>query len=163
MGERKKVLVVDDMAISLSVTEQALRQHYEVITVNSGGRALRYMKKERPDLILLDIRMDQMDGIETLKEIRNLPNGADIPVIMLTAQSDKATVIETAKLGIYDYMLKPFAPQELLSRVRGVLEPDKEAAAALVAAAAADLPLVSGASPKPGPQTAPAAEVSDPG
>lgn len=107
--------------------------------------------------------MDQMDGIETLKEIRNLPNGADIPVIMLTAQSDKATVIETAKLGIYDYMLKPFAPQELLSRVRGVLEPDKEAAAALVAAAAADLPLVSGASPKPGPQTAPAAEVSDPG
>ena len=66
MGERKKVLVVDDVAISLSVTEQALREHYEVITVNSGGRALRYMKKERPDLILLDIRMDQMDGIETL-------------------------------------------------------------------------------------------------
>ncbi|MCI9071827.1 MAG: response regulator [Lachnospiraceae bacterium] len=153
MGERKKVLVVDDVAISLSVTEQALREHYEVITVNSGDRALRYMKKDRPDLILLDIRMDQMDGIETLKAIRKLPNGANIPVIMLTAQSDRATVIETAKLGIYDYMLKPFAPQELLSRVRGVLEPDKEAAAALVAAAAADLPPTSMAPAK----TAPAA------
>lgn len=123
MSNRKKVLVVDDVAISLSVTEQALREHYEVITVNSGDRALRYLKKEKPDLILLDIRMDKMDGIETLKEIRKIDNRADIPVIMLTAQSDKASVLETARLGIYDYMLKPFAPQELLKRVQGALDP----------------------------------------
>lgn len=121
MSDRKKVLVVDDVAISLSVTEQALREHYEVITVNSGNRALRYLRKEKPDLILLDIRMDDMDGIETLKAIREMDNRADIPVIMLTAQSDKASVLETAKLGIYDYMLKPYAPQELLNRVQGAL------------------------------------------
>lgn len=122
MAVRKKVLVVDDVAISLSVAEQALREEYDVITVNSGSRALRYLKKERPDLILLDIRMDDMDGIETLKEIRKMDNRADIPVIMLTGQNEKASVLEAAKLGIYDYMLKPFAAQDLLSRVQGALK-----------------------------------------
>lgn len=122
MEDRKKVLVVDDVAISLSVTEQALRDYYEVVTVNSGDRALRYLKKDRPDLILLDVRMDRMDGIETLREIRKLENGKDIPVIMLTAQNDKNTVLESAQLGIYDYMLKPFAAQELLIRIRGALQ-----------------------------------------
>lgn len=122
MADRKKVLVVDDVAISLSVAEQALREEYDVVTVNSGSRALRYLRKERPDLILLDIRMDDMDGIETLKEIRKMDNRADIPVIMLTGQNEKASVLEAAKLGIYDYMLKPFAAQDLLSRVQGALK-----------------------------------------
>ena len=122
MAGRKKVLVVDDVAISLSVAEQALREDYEVVTVNSGSRALRYLRKERPDLILLDIRMDDMDGIQTLKEIRKMDNRADIPVIMLTGQNEKASVLEAAKLGIYDYMLKPFAAQDLLSRVQGALK-----------------------------------------
>lgn len=122
MADRKKVLVVDDVAISLSVAEQALREDYDVVTVNSGSRALRYLRKERPDLILLDIRMDDMDGIETLKEIRKMDNRADIPVIMLTGQNEKALVLEAAKLGIYDYMLKPFAAQDLLSRVQGALK-----------------------------------------
>lgn len=121
MSDRKKVLVVDDVAVSLSVTEQALREEYEVITINSGNRALRYLKRERPDLILLDIRMDDMDGIETLKAIREMQNGADIPVIMLTGKSDRTSVLETAKLGIYDYMLKPFAAQDLLHRVESAL------------------------------------------
>lgn len=122
MADRKKVSVVDDVAISLSVAEQALREDYDVVTVNSGSRALRYLRKERPDLILLDIRMDDMDGIETLKEIRKMDNRADIPVIMLTGQNEKASVLEAAKLGIYDYMLKPFAAQDLLSRVQGALK-----------------------------------------
>lgn len=122
MADRKKVLVVDDVAISLSVTEQALREDYDVVTVNSGSRALRYLRKERPDLILLDIRMDDMDGIQTLKEIRKMDNRADVPVIMLTGQNEKTSVLEAAKLGIYDYMLKPFAAQELLSRVQSALK-----------------------------------------
>ena len=75
MGERKKVLVVDDVAISLSVTEQALREHFEVITVNSGGRALRYMKKERPDLILSFIGKNNMMAILTAF-------GLKIPVVI---------------------------------------------------------------------------------
>lgn len=118
MAERKRILVVDDVAISLSAIENTLKGIYEVITVNSGARALRYLDKEKPDLILLDIHMAHKDGIETLREMRNLKNGQDVPVIMLTSAHDRSSVIATKKLGIYDYVLKPFNPDELLSRIK---------------------------------------------
>ena len=98
---------------------------YEVITVNSGVRALRYLKNEKPDLILLDIKMEGKDGIETLKELRAMENGAKIPVIMLTSKNDKGSLIETAKLGIYDYLLKPFDTEDLHYRIRRALEKSK--------------------------------------
>jgi len=118
---KKKILAVDDVAVNLSVIEQTLRGKYDVVTVNSGTRALKYLKKERPDLILLDIRMENKDGIETLRELRALHNGADIPVIMLTSAQDKDSVIESTKLGIYDYVLKPFVPRDLLLRIQAAL------------------------------------------
>ena len=76
----------------------------------------------RPDLILLDIQMSPKDGIETLAEIRKMNGGADIPVIMLTGVEDKETVLASAKLGICDYLLKPFSAEELLKRIRRVFE-----------------------------------------
>ncbi|MBO5460062.1 MAG: response regulator [Lachnospira sp.] len=122
MERKMRILVVDDSAVSLATVEQKLKDLYEVITVNSGVRALRYLKNERPDLILLDIKMEGKDGIETLKELREMKNGADIPVIMLTSKNDKGSLIETAKLGIYDYLLKPFDTQDLHKRIRRALE-----------------------------------------
>lgn len=122
MEKKRKILVVDDSSINLAVVEQTLRGKYDVITVNSGTRALRYLENERPDLILLDIRMAQKDGIETLKEIRFMRNGADIPVIMLTSRRDRETVVETTKLGVYDYVLKPFEPEGLHARIQAALE-----------------------------------------
>lgn len=65
--------------------------------------------------------MADMDGIQTLKEIRALENGADVPVIMLTSLGDKGSIVETQKLGICDYVLKPFDPQELRSRIEKAL------------------------------------------
>lgn len=118
---RMRILVVDDSVINLASVEQKLKDRYEVVTANSGERALRYLKNEKPDLILLDIRMAEMDGIETLKEIREMEGGADIPVIMLTSQGDKGSIVETQKLGICDYVLKPFDPQELRSRIEKAL------------------------------------------
>lgn len=120
--EKKKILAVDDVAVNLSVIEQALRDKYEVITVNSGARALRYLQKERPDLILMDIRMENKDGIQTLREIRALPNGDGIPVIMLTSAQDRDSVLASTKLGIYDYVVKPFIPQDLTFRIQAALE-----------------------------------------
>ena len=99
-----------------------LEKYYEVITVNSGVRALRYLERVKPDLILLDIRMTPKNGFETLREIRDMKDRADIPVIMLTAMEDKDSVMEGITLGISDYILKPFAPDDLLSRIRRVLE-----------------------------------------
>jgi len=120
--EKQKILAVDDVAVNLSVIEQALRDKYEVITVNSGARALRYLQKERPDLILMDIRMEQKDGIETLREIRTMPNGAGIPVIMLTSAQDRDSVLASTQLGVYDYVVKPFIPQDLTFRIQAALE-----------------------------------------
>lgn len=67
-----------------------------MIPVNSGARALQYLKREKPDLILLDIQMAQKDGIETLREIRQMDRCTDIPVIMLTSKQDKTAVVETS-------------------------------------------------------------------
>ncbi len=119
---RKKILAVDDISLNLSKVEQALKSKYEVIAMNSGKRALNYLVRQKPDLILLDIRMDNMDGIQTLREIRTMEHCADIPVIMLTAKRDRETVLESAALGILDYIVKPFDPHELLERVGIALE-----------------------------------------
>ena len=118
---KMSILVVDDSIINLSAVEQKLKDRYDVATANSGDKALRYLKNEKPDLILLDIKMDNMDGIETLKQIREMENGTDIPVIMLTARGDKRSIVETQRLGICDYVLKPFDPKELRLRIEKAL------------------------------------------
>ena len=122
---KKCILAVDDAAFILSRITDALVGRYDVVTVNSGVRALRYLEKNKPDLILLDIRMPLRDGFEILREIRTMEDGADIPVVMLTGMEDKRYVMESIKLGIRDYVLKPFDPNDLLARVQRILEPDK--------------------------------------
>ncbi len=124
---RKQILAVDDTAITLSRISDVLQKYYEVITVNSGMRAIKYLQTEKPDLILLDIRMNPKDGLETLREIRSMSDRSDIPVIMLTGAEDKKTVIESARLGICDYILKPFVDEDLLSRVRRAIGSDGQA------------------------------------
>lgn len=126
-GDSKKcILAVDDSAIVLSRIESTLCNDYEVVTVNSGARALKYLKEEKPDLILMDIRMAQKDGIETLRDIRNMDECKDIPVIMLTGVETKDSVLESARLGIRDYILKPFYNDELLKRIRRVFEQEEQ-------------------------------------
>ncbi|MCI8687765.1 MAG: response regulator [Lawsonibacter sp.] len=123
---KKCILAVDDAVIVLRRIVDALEEFYDVVTVNSGVRALKYLEKEKPDLILLDIRMMPKDGIETLQEIRLMEDRADIPVIMLTGVEDKEFVMEGIKLGICDYILKPFFPDDLLERIQRALESSGE-------------------------------------
>ena len=115
-------LAVDDAATILSRIKDTLGKYYDVVTVNSGVRALRYLEKVKPDLILLDIRMTPKNGFDTLREIRDMEDRADIPVIMLTTVEDRNSVLEGITLGISDYILKPFTPDDLLSRIRRVLD-----------------------------------------
>lgn len=122
MKTKLRILAVDDSAINLASIEQELKAEYEVITVNSGSRALQYLKSETPDLILLDVQMTSMDGLETLKEIREMKNGPSIPVIMLTAKNDRTTFLESTKLGIYDYIVKPFRAGDLQERILRTLK-----------------------------------------
>ena len=122
MAEKQKILAVDDNSISLATIEQALKEKYEVIPLNSGIRALQFLKKNRPDLILLDVQMASKDGVETLREIREMENCRDIPVIMLTSQSDKHTVMESFMVGADNYILKPFAVKDLHERIESLLK-----------------------------------------
>lgn len=121
-NNKMRILAVDDNIINLATIEQELKDKYDVVTVNSGARAIRFLNKEKPDLILLDVQMALMDGIETLKEIRTMEGGALIPVIMLTSKKDRETVIEGTKLGIMDYVLKPFDSQDLHARIDRALK-----------------------------------------
>ena len=123
---RKRILAVDDAATILLRITDILEKYYDVVTVNSGARALRFLEQEKPDLILLDIRMVPKDGFETLRNIRAMEDRADIPVIMLTGVEDRKSVLEGIKLGICDYVLKPFAPDDLLDRIRRALDPGKQ-------------------------------------
>ena len=111
---------MDDDIIVLTRISSILRNDYDLVTVNSGMRALKYLELEKPDLILLDVRMMQQDGIETLRKIRNMEECKDIPVIMLTGVESREIVVESAKLGVCDYLLKPFSSVELLKRVSRV-------------------------------------------
>ena len=122
MKNKLKVLAVDDNSISLAAIEQELKDTYEVIPLNSGVRALQYLKREKPDLILLDIQMEGKDGIETLKDIREMEECKNIPVIMLTSIKDKDIVLESAKLRVEDYIVKPFNKLDLRERVERVLK-----------------------------------------
>ena len=125
-NSKKCILAVDDSAIILTRISNTLSKDYEVVTVNSGMRALRYLKEEKPDLIVMDIKMAQMDGIETLREIRTMEDREDIPVIMLTGVEDKDVVVESARLGIDDYILKPFYSDELIKRIRRVIDQEEQ-------------------------------------
>ncbi len=123
---KKRILAVDDDIIVLTRISSILRNDYDLVTVNSGMRALKYLELEKPDLILLDVRMMQQDGIETLRKIRNMEECKDIPVIMLTGVESREIVVESAKLGVCDYLLKPFSSVELLKRVSRVFGQEEQ-------------------------------------
>lgn len=114
---KMRILAVDDNTVNLATLEQELQGEYEVIPMLSGKRAIRYLYCEKVDLILLDVQMPIMNGIETLQQIRNMDSGATVPVIFLTAMKDKDTVIQGSKLGIMDYVTKPFDSDDLKYRI----------------------------------------------
>ncbi|MBQ7704141.1 MAG: response regulator [Selenomonadaceae bacterium] len=113
------VLVVDDDEMNLHVAKMILEKKLpcRVITADSGEKCLEILKSQNVRVILLDVMMPEMDGIETLQEIRYHEKLEDIPVIMLTASLDKDNIKKAAALGVKDYVRKPFMPNELIERV----------------------------------------------
>lgn len=118
------ILVVDDNKTNLQLVKQVLSKKYSVIPVLSGKVALQYLRKKKPDLILLDLLMPDMDGREFLKAMKDLPNGDHVPVIILTADTDKDTEVECLKLGAADFIRKPFVPEVMISRIEKTMELD---------------------------------------
>ncbi|MDE7251469.1 MAG: response regulator [Acetatifactor sp.] len=120
--EKAIILAVDDNAVNLATIEQTLEDEYDVIPMIAGARAIKYLSRAQADLMLLDVQMPDMDGIQTLEEIRKLDNGQTLPVIFLTAANDEDVAQQGNRLGIVDYIVKPFDGADLKRRIRQVLE-----------------------------------------
>jgi DNA-binding response OmpR family regulator len=118
---KKKILVVDDEEDILHFLELVLREKgYEVATASSGHEALTRAQIARPDLILLDIMMPQMDGWEVLKLLRVDDVTSDIPVAMLSARTEAKDRVQGLQEGAVDYICKPFSLQDLLAKIEAI-------------------------------------------
>src|SRR5438045_3540674 len=119
----KKILAVDDERHIIRLVEVNLqRAGYEVVTAYDGREALEKVKSEKPDLVVLDVMMPYMDGFEVLKNLKQDPVTAEIPVIMLTAKAQDADVFRGWQSGVDCYLTKPFNPMELLTFVKRIFE-----------------------------------------
>ena len=112
---KKRILVVDDDGMNLARTKIILGKEYDVLLANSGIEALMKLKSEKVDMVLLDIDMPEMNGMETFERMKGFAVG--IPVIFLTASGLEEDVVNAIKLGAVNYLKKPFRPQELIKRV----------------------------------------------
>ncbi|MDP3486737.1 MAG: response regulator, partial [Bacillota bacterium] len=118
----KRILVVDDNRLIVNLLRaNLLTSGYGVITASDGFSALRAAVSERPDLILLDVMMPEMDGFEVARQIRNNTLIAHVPIIMLTARGSVDSVVEGLDAGADDYISKPFEMTEVLARVKAHL------------------------------------------
>ena len=125
----KKILIVDDETQIVDICKDYLKAAgYETITASDGVQGVALARREKPDLIVLDLMMSEMDGLDVCREIRRESN---VPIIMLTARVEETDKLIGLELGADDYITKPFSPRELVARVRVVLRraantPDNE-------------------------------------
>jgi response regulator RpfG family c-di-GMP phosphodiesterase len=123
---KKKILIVDDEVDLVKLIEMRLKIDglYYVMPLYTSARTLEIAKKEKPDLILLDIMMPDKDGYEVCKELKEDPETRDIPIILFTAQPDQKAKIKKAfkTFGASDFILKPFEMDILLDKIKGQLK-----------------------------------------
>lgn len=114
-----RILVVDDELPIIELLSYNLkRAHYEVLIARDGEEALRIARQERPDLLILDLMLPRLDGLEVCRTLRR---ERDVPIIMLTARDAEVDRVVGLELGADDYVVKPFSVRELLARVKNVL------------------------------------------
>ncbi len=119
---KEKILVVDDEEDILELVGYNLEKNgYEVTCVATGEAALESARGQPPDLVLLDLMLPGVDGLDVCKLLKRDPKTAHIPVVMLTAKGEEADIVAGLELGADDYVTKPFSPRVLLARIRAVL------------------------------------------
>ncbi len=119
---RPKILVVDDEPDALELIEFNLKSSgFDVLTAADGETALRLARTRAPDLILLDLMLPEVDGLEVCKILRRDPATSNLPIVMLTAKAAEVDRVLGLELGADDYVTKPFSPRELVLRVKNLL------------------------------------------
>ena len=125
-----KVLIVEDEANIRQLVKYNLeKESFQVIEAEDGLQGLRLAKAEKPDLVLLDLMLPQMDGLEVCRSLKGNQATAALPIIMLTAKSEEIDKVIGLELGADDYMTKPFSPRDLVARVKAVLRRSQKEAA----------------------------------
>jgi two-component system, chemotaxis family, chemotaxis protein CheY len=121
------VLVVDDSAAIRKILQRVLRQTgmaiRTIFEAGDGQEALAVLRAERPNLVLTDINMPRMDGLQLLAAIRAVPEWRDLPVVMITTEGGEAKVGEAVRLGAAGYVRKPFTADQIKEKLAGILQP----------------------------------------
>ena len=118
---RKKILIIEDEKDIRDLLQHYLKKEgYDVQGTEDGDSGLGKLAKERYDLVLLDLMLPRMDGLEVCRVLRSQPQTADLPVIMLTAKGEETDRIVGLELGADDYITKPFSPREVVARVKAI-------------------------------------------
>lgn len=118
----KKILVVEDEPDILQLVKLYLeKEGFRTATAVNGAQALKKVKEDKPDLIVLDLMLPEIDGLEVCKRLRSVPDTAMLPIIMLTAKAEESDTVIGLELGADDYVAKPFSPKALVARIKALL------------------------------------------
>ncbi|MDG2030504.1 MAG: response regulator transcription factor [Phycisphaerales bacterium] len=130
MSENFLLIVEDELEIAELIEFHARRDGFETKVVHSGRTALEVISRDRPDLVILDLMLPDVDGLEVLRRVRRLEAGSDTPILVVSAKGDESDVVAGIELGADDYVTKPFSPRILMARIRNLLrrkDPEVEA------------------------------------
>jgi len=120
---KKNILIVDDDDIQLMIAEAILTNEYNILTARSGKEAIEYfIRKQIPDLVLLDILMPDMDGWETYHRLKAVIKLVDVPIAFLTSVTETSEKLRAKEMGAIDYITKPYDKQTLMDRVKNIMD-----------------------------------------
>jgi CheY-like chemotaxis protein len=118
----KNILIIDDSNTNLVLLESLFRRNgYRVFSAINGREGLDLLKKNIPDLIFLDLKMPEIDGFEFMRLLKKNTDWANIPVVILSAISDKETIIQSIEMGVVDYLTKPLEIEKVISLTKSIL------------------------------------------
>ncbi len=121
MNEKKVIVVEDEPDICEVIVYNLKREGFRVLSSGNGREGLSLIRKEAPDLVILDLMLPDLDGLELCRKLKSDTLTANIPVMIVTAKSEESDVVLGLGLGADDYLTKPFSPKELLARVKAVM------------------------------------------
>ena len=129
-GAQKILVVEDEPDIAKLVSYNLAQERFRVLTAQDGEQALKLIRCEKPNLVVLDLMLPGLSGMEVCKTLRDQPETAKLPILMLTAKAGEADRVVGLEMGADDYLTKPFSPREMVARVRAILRRANSAASA---------------------------------
>ncbi len=119
---KETILIVDDEEDIIELIKYNLKNEgYAILTAQTGEQAIKTAKQYKPDLVVLDLMLPGIDGLEVTKYLKNNEQTGDIPIVMLTAKGEESDIVTGLELGASDYISKPFSPKVLVARIRSIL------------------------------------------